>query len=138
MFLIGIYIILVIASYYNKVNDLYVRTGILLLGIISIFLSVSTSDYPTYEKFFNDIEPLDQIIAGKDQVFLYDFNNFELGYKLLNSFFKTLLPYVEVLYILSNIGIYIAVYFFLRNKAENLYKLILPHFTFFLLQYKPA
>jgi len=131
MLLTIVFIVFAILSYYDKDNDVGARFCVVIFGLISIVFSVTTSDFPIYKTFYNDVESLDQILLGNHQVFVNDSNNFEFGYKALNSFFKMFVPYVEVLYICCNLSIVILLYVYFRNKADNFYKLMLPYFAFF-------
>ena len=88
--LLGIvFLLLAILSFQKKSKYIDELAVFILLVIVSIVLAYRASDFPIYKDFFIKIEPLNKVFSGQpNNIFSNDNNNYEIGYRLINSFFK--------------------------------------------------
>lgn len=130
MLLIFLFFLLAVLSFSIKDTNRDVKVILLCLSIISIFLSIGSSDFPEYKKFYVKLEPLYAVVSGYNDYFLHNILRVEFGYKILNSFFKMFTIHVEVLYLFCNTLVLFIIYTFFRGKSQNFFKLLLPYFVF--------
>lgn len=130
MLLILLFVLLAALSFSKKDNNKDVILVIVFLSLISVFFSRGFIDFPPYKIFYENIEPLYQVVIGYNDYFFYNPLHFELGYTILNSFLKMFTDHVEVLYVLSNFFILLVIYVFFKGKSLNFFKLLLPYLVF--------
>lgn len=130
MLLIVLFIFIAICSFPRKDIDIGVRCCLVAFSSISIILSYRASDFPTYKNFYDGIEPFYSVLLGENQFFFKNNDDFEIGYTLLNSLFKVVSPFVEIMYVCCSFSMLYVIYYFLRDKSQNFFKLFLPYFTF--------
>lgn len=130
MLLIFLFFLLATLSFSAKSNSRDILLLLFLLGSISIALSIGSSDFPIYKKFYDNLEPLYDVLLGNNDYFLHNILRVEFGFKILNSFFKMFVSHVEILYLFCNFFILTIVYIFFKGKSQNFFKLLLPYFIF--------
>ncbi|MFB6457669.1 EpsG family protein [Chitinophaga sp. Hz27] len=130
MLIVIIFLILSAFSFYRRDNGLTIKLVMIFLAGISIFLSSKSSDFPIYEGYYEKVQPLYTVLRHWDFSSFDTEEKFEIGYALLNSFFKMFTAHVAILYIFSNAFILLLIYIFIRKKTLNSYKVLLPYFVF--------
>ena len=111
-----LFILIAVLTFPRKDENVELRILFLIFfGFISIVLSYRASDFPIYKTFYEHIEPLYRVVIGDNDYFVHEPFNFEIGYKVLNAFFKMFGPYVELLYIPCNVLVLGVIYFFFKK-----------------------
>ena len=133
--LLGIvFLLLAILSFQKKSKYIDELIVFILLVIVSIVLAHKASDFPIYKDFFIKIEPLNKVFSGQpNNIFSNDNNNYEIGYRLINSFFKIFTNHIEILYIACTSYILYTVYKLFSGKSSNMFMLLMPYFIFILI-----
>lgn len=130
MLIASFYLLLILFAYFPY-KEKYVAGILFLLSFVSVILSYRASDFPVYDDFYRKIEPLYDVIMGNNHVFFNDRTKFEIGYVLLNSFFKIFSSHVELMLWCVHTYILVNIYLLFKDKADNFFKLFLPYFIFF-------
>ena len=133
--MLTVIIFIVIALLTLKKESKYIDALIVIIALcfLSIFFSYKASDFPVYKDFFIRVEPLHKVILGYSNIFFHDKSNYEIGYKLINSFLRLFTDNVEVLYFLCNVFILLTLLKIFTKHSSNFFLLLLPYFTFMLI-----
>jgi hypothetical protein len=133
MLIVGLFIILAILTYSDKSKIVDAIIIIIALCFLSIIFSHRSSDFPVYKTFFTKVEPLNRVIMGDSYVFTHITQNYEIGYKLINSFLRIFTDHMEIMYFLFNIFILFTILKIFSENSSNFFLLLLPYFTFMLI-----
>jgi hypothetical protein len=133
MLIVSIFLILAILSFRSESKIVDEIIVIIVLCFVSIIFTYRASDYPIYHDYFLAVEPLYRVIFGEHKVFSHDIRNYELGYRIINSFLRIFTNHIEFLYIFCNAYILYAVYKLFVAKSFNMFKLLMPYFIFMLI-----
>lgn len=130
MLLIFLFFLISALSFSKKDNGKDVILVIIFLSAVSIFFSRGFIDFFEYKNFYDNIEPLYQVLIGYNDYFFNNNQHFEFGYTILNSFFKMFTDHVEVLFLFCNSFVFLLIYVFFKGRSLNFFKLLLPYLIF--------
>jgi hypothetical protein len=133
MLIVCVFLILAILSFRSESKKIDEAIIIFALCIVSIILAHRASDFPVYRDYFLRVEPLHKVLMGQNQVFLYDKKDYELGYRIINSFIRIFTDHIEFVYIILTIYILLTVYKLFVERSSNVFKLLMPYFIFMLI-----
>ncbi len=102
MFYLAIFLILCVFSFLEitSMEKVYKRILLLISFILMWFIAglkfEMGGDWPSYTQFFNDVEPIGQVLTADAPV--YQMSYMEPAYKMLNSFLKTIGGSVQLVF----------------------------------------